>query len=60
MPDLAPQRPVNVTGFKPEIDASGWLTVKATHQLGDGGYTTRAEFELGSASADSAGPDEDT
>lgn len=44
-PELMPQTPVTVNGFKPEIDATPWLVVKLTHSLGDGGLTTRMELE---------------
>jgi len=44
-PAVFPQSPVTVTGFKPEIDATEWLSVKVTHSLGGNGFTTRVEFE---------------
>ena len=44
-PEMAPQTPLTVAGFKPEIDATPWLVVKLTHSLGDGGLTTRMELE---------------
>jgi phage protein D len=50
-PELGPQTPVTVAGFKPAIDAVSWLTVKATHSLGDGGLTTRIELETASATS---------
>ncbi|WP_377153640.1 phage late control D family protein [Roseateles sp. UC29_93] len=50
-PELGPQTPVTVAGFKPVIDAVSWLAVKTTHSLGDGGLTTRIELET-SATAD--------
>ncbi|SEA50219.1 contractile injection system protein, VgrG/Pvc8 family [Variovorax sp. YR216] len=46
---LAPQTPVRVRGFKPQIDNTEWLSVKTAHRLGDGGYTTRAELETSAA-----------
>lgn len=50
-PEVVPQTPVRVGGFKPAINAVDWLTVKVTHSLGDGGLTTRIELETaGSAS----------
>ena len=49
MADLRPQTPVTVSGFKPQIDSTGWLVVKSTHSLGDNGFTTRVEMELGDA-----------
>jgi uncharacterized protein len=44
---LRPQTPVTVRGFKPQIDNDTWLVVKSTHTLGDGGFVTRVEMELG-------------
>lgn len=46
-PELMPQTPVTVKGFKPEIDGTQWLVVKLSHQLGDGGLVTRVEMEMG-------------
>lgn len=48
-PELQPQTPVTVTGFKKQIDGTGWLTVKVAHSLSDAGMTSRAEFETGEA-----------
>ncbi len=46
-PDIAPQTPVTVAGFKPEIDGQDWLVKRATHELQDGGLTSRMEMERG-------------
>lgn len=43
--DLFPEVPVDVRGFKPEIDGQGWLVVRTVHELGGGGFTTRLEME---------------
>lgn len=45
-PELFPEVPVTVEGFKPVIDSTGWLLTKVTHNLGDGGYTMQVEMEL--------------
>lgn len=45
VPELMPQTPVTVKGFKQEIDSTPWLLVKLTHTLGDAGMTTRLEME---------------
>ena len=45
-PELFPEMPVTVTGFKPEIDETPWLVKKATHTIGDGGFTTALDFEV--------------
>ncbi|MDH0866466.1 phage late control D family protein [Mitsuaria sp. GD03876] len=58
-PELGPQTPVTVVGFKPAIDAVSWLTVKSTHSLGDGGLVTRIELET-STSVDGSHKVEDS
>ena len=58
-PELMPQTPVTVAGFKPEIDGTEWLVVKVTHSLGDQGLTTRLEAELQGSGDAEAGADED-
>lgn len=45
-PELFPEMPVTVTGFKPDIDDTPWLVKKATHTIGDGGFTTALELEV--------------
>lgn len=45
-PDLMPEVPAQVTGFKPQIDALDWTLTKVTHNLGDQGYTTAIELEV--------------
>jgi phage protein D len=44
-PALMPQSPVNVMGFKTEIDHQDWLAAKVTHNLSDAGFTTDIECE---------------
>ena len=44
-PSLMPQTPVNVRGFKPEIDGTGWLCKTVEHTLDDNGLTTQLELE---------------
>jgi hypothetical protein len=45
-PDLFPDRPIRVTGFKPEIDAKSWLIAEATHTLdAGGGLKTKLKLE---------------
>ena len=48
-PELMPQTPVVLRGFKDVIDATDWLVVKLTHTLGDNGLTTRLELETRAA-----------
>lgn len=45
VPELMPQTPVRVSGFKPEIDGQGWLVKEVTHTLGDGGLTSKVQME---------------
>lgn len=45
-PELIPELPVRVQGFKPQIDAAAWLIARITHRLGDGGLTTVMELEV--------------
>lgn len=44
-PDLFPETPATVSGFKPEIDAEQWLVTEAAHKLDGGGYTTVITLE---------------
>jgi phage protein D len=45
-PELYPQTPVRVSGFKPDIDALSWLAKRVTHTIADGGFTTALELEV--------------
>lgn len=49
-PSLMVQTPVNVSGFKPEIDGTDWLCKTVEHSLDDNGLTTRLELEKRQAS----------
>lgn len=51
-PFVMPQSPVIVKGYKPEIDATEWLSVKVTHSISGSGFTTRVEFETKTEPAD--------
>lgn len=45
-PELMPQSPVRVIGFKPEIDGQGWLVKEVTHTLDDnGGLSSKVQME---------------
>lgn len=47
-PDIYPERPVQLQGFKPEIDGRSWLVAEAEHALtADGGLGTRLKLEAG-------------
>ena len=45
-PDLIPETPIALSGFKAEIDATNWLITRITHNLSDGGFTSQIECEL--------------
>ncbi|MEC4090127.1 phage late control D family protein [Pseudoalteromonas rubra] len=45
-PELFPETPVTVTGFKPQIDSTNWILVQVTHTLNSAGYTSSLELEI--------------
>ncbi|MDC7707728.1 hypothetical protein [Vogesella indigofera] len=45
-PEIFPELPAKVSGFKPAIDGCAWLISKATHIITDGGFTTAIELEM--------------
>lgn len=45
-PELTPETPVKVQGFKNEIDALPWLLTEVTHTINDNGYTTALQLEV--------------
>ncbi|MFJ4288743.1 phage late control D family protein [Cupriavidus sp. NPDC089707] len=45
-PDLFPELPAVVSGWKPQIDNTGWTITKVTHLLTERGYTTSLELEI--------------
>lgn len=44
-PDLYPETPAVVKGFKPEIDAEAWLITEVSHKIDSGGYTAGIQFD---------------
>jgi phage protein D len=44
--ELYPETPVNVVGFKPDIDGTDWVTERVVHSLSESGYTVRGELEV--------------
>ena len=46
IPDLMPETPVQLSGFKKEIDGSEWLITKVSHNISDSGFTSQIECEL--------------
>ncbi len=45
-PDLMPETPIELLGFKAEIDATNWLITRVTHNLSDGSFISQIEYEL--------------
>lgn len=45
-PELMPELPVQVVGFKRQIDSSEWIITQVTHSISDSGFTTAIECEL--------------
>lgn len=50
--DLFPELPVQVSGFKPEIDNAYWTLVTVSHSLNNSGFTTSLELEVKSSDID--------
>ena len=44
-PDLYPETPVTVQGFKAEIDNEKWLINEISHKLDNNGYTCAIKLE---------------
>ena len=45
-PELMPEMPLVLRGFKAMIDGSDWIISRVTHNISDSGYTTQVECEL--------------
>ncbi|HCD15452.1 phage late control D family protein [Shewanella sp.] len=45
-PELFPEQPVSVSGFKQPIDNSAWILTRVEHNITDMGYTTGIELEV--------------
>jgi len=52
-PSIMPQSPVTLSGFKPEIDATEWLSKTVSHSITASGFTSRIEFETKTEPAES-------
>lgn len=48
-PELFPELPANVSGWKPQIDGTDWTIAKITHNYSDNGYTSTLEMEVKAA-----------
>ncbi|MDE9543871.1 phage late control D family protein [Xenorhabdus bovienii] len=51
-PELFPEMKVQVSGFKPQIDAADWTLVTVTHTLNDSGLISSLELEVKISDAD--------
>ncbi|HBA9511466.1 TPA: phage late control D family protein [Escherichia coli] len=45
-PELTPEYPVKIRGFKPAINAADWTIKSVTHEIGDSGLITTLEMEV--------------
>ncbi|GHE20126.1 phage late control D family protein [Halomonas urumqiensis] len=45
-PNLYPETPVRLSGFKAEIDAVAWLVTEAVHELNDSGFSSNVHCEV--------------
>lgn len=45
-PDIMPQSPVVVSGYKKLIDETGWIADKIRHEINNNGYTTSVDLKL--------------
>jgi hypothetical protein len=45
-PELFPERPVTVRGFKSQIDQAQWILTQVVHSLDDSGYLNRLQLEV--------------
>ena len=44
--DVMPEIPLTLTGFKPQIDLARWIVYEVTHELNDGGFSTKMNCEI--------------
>lgn len=45
-PDILPESPATVRGWKPAIDGTDWIVTRVVHNVTDAGYTTALELEV--------------
>lgn len=45
-PELYPEQPTTVRGFKPQIDEASWVLTKVSHSLTNSGYTNNISLEV--------------
>ncbi|MCV6588319.1 MAG: contractile injection system protein, VgrG/Pvc8 family [Marinobacterium sp.] len=44
-PNLYPETPIKLQGWKAPIDANNWVTKRVVHQMNNSGYSSRVEME---------------
>lgn len=52
MPELYPETPVWLIGWKPQIEATPWLIVEVVHSLTDTAYTSALQMEVRNTDAE--------
>lgn len=45
-PDIYPETPVTLRGWKRGIDDTRWILTEVSHEIGDGGYTSTLKMEV--------------
>ncbi|WP_421246821.1 phage late control D family protein [Aeromonas sanarellii] len=45
-PELYPEQPTTVRGFKPQIDEANWVLTRVVHNLTNSGYTNNINLEV--------------
>lgn len=45
-PELTPEYPIKISGFKPAINDADWTIKSVTHEIGDSGLITTLEMEV--------------
>jgi phage protein D len=55
---LMPESPVNVSGFKADIDSVDWVALKVTSNMSDAGFTTDIECETRTEEAEAEREDQ--
>jgi phage protein D len=46
IPELFPETPAEVSGWKPRIDSTEWIAYRITNRINDSGYTQQVELEI--------------
>ncbi|EPC02422.1 late control protein D [Litchfieldella anticariensis FP35 = DSM 16096] len=57
-PDIVPESPLTLSGWKPDIDATPWLVTEVQHSLNDSGFGTRIRCEVKGSEEEDQGEEE--